>query len=158
MAIKPITNPRKNYNFKAIISAQYYNPFMVQELKTPDVDIDVVEHGQANSTIKTAGQIKYTNAQLKGIIPQEQGLDWVQVWIKDVQDILRGGGLVPNMYKKNLQVVYLGIDGKTVVETETWEGAWPCKLNGKDLKAIGSENIINDLELCVDKVINSAAR
>ena len=152
-----ISNPRKNFNYRVRVSAPFYNPFEVQECETPSVDLDVVEHGESNHVIKTAGQIKYGNATLKGIISQGAVISWVQVWVRQIQDVLLGGGDIPDLYKKNLTIEYLAIDGRTVVETEIWMGAWPCKLNGKSLKSIGSENIMNELEICVDKVVNSSS-
>ncbi len=151
-----IDNPRKNFNFDVRVSVPFFNSFTVQECTTPDMDIDVVVHGEANHEIKTGGQVKYTNAKLKGIIDAANSLDWVWLWIRQVQDVMRGGGDLPQQYKKNLYIEYLDVDGQTVLETEIWEGAWPCKLNGKALKRIGSENIMNELEIAIDRIDRGA--
>jgi hypothetical protein len=149
-----VKNPRKNFNFNVRVSTPFFNAFEVQEVDSPDTEIDVVEHGETNHVIKTGGQIKYSTGKIRGIIDAKPGaLDWVWRWIKDVQNVDIGGGLIPSFYKKTLTLEYLDVNGITVIETEIWEGAWPSKLNGKQLRRIGSENIMNDLELCVDKVI-----
>lgn len=148
-----IANPLKDFNFDVRVSVPYFNPFTVQECTTPDQTIDVVEHGETNHVIKTAGQIKYSNAQFKGIIDAQGPIDWVWEWFRQVQSITQGGGQLPQRYKKTLTVEYLDVDGISIVKTEVWEGAWPCNLKGKNFKRIGSENVMDEYEIAVDKVV-----
>lgn len=148
-----ISNPQKNFNFDVKITASpFFNPFTVQECTTPDSKIDQVEHGETNHVIKTAGQVKFSNAKLKGILDADGPIDWVWDWLISVQNVDTGGGDIPAVYKKTLYVEYYDVDGRTVLQTEIWTGAWPCDLAGKNLKRIGSENIMNELEISVDKV------
>lgn len=144
-----IDNPRKNFNFQ--ISAAGLNPFLCQEVKSPDRNIDVVEHGETNHVIKTAGQIKYSMATIKTLLDGSSRFNWVFEWIRQCQDVYTGGGQLPQIYKRILTVDQLDVDHLTILNTEIWEGCWPSKVNGVELNRIGSANIIEELEICIDR-------
>ena len=147
-----IANPLKDFNFDIRVSVPFFNSFTVQECNTPDQKIDQVEHGETNHLVKTGGQVKYSNAKFKGIIDAQGPIDWVWDWFRTVQNVQQGGGAIPQVYKKTLTVEHFDVDGFTVIKTELWEGVWPCNLQGKNLKRIGSANVMDEYELSVDKV------
>lgn len=146
-----VPNPRKQFQFTIIIPG--LNPFLAQEVKLPDVDFDVQEHGDTNFQVKTAGQVKYGTLQVSKIQPAT-GLDvFMENWARRIQNTLTGGGELPSQYKEQAIVEEFSSDGITVIQRHIYSGVWPSKLNGKDLSRKGSENTIHSIEFCVDEIL-----
>ena len=104
-----VPNPRKQFQFTIIIPG--LNPFLAQEVKLPDVDFDVQEHGDTNFQVKTAGQIKYGTLQVSKIQPAT-GLDvFMENWARRIQNTLTGGGELPSQYKEQAIVEEFSSDG-----------------------------------------------
>ena len=59
-----IKNPRKVFNFSFQIMPLPIDPFLAQKVTIPEVSADVVEHGDTNHDIKTAGRVKYGNIMI----------------------------------------------------------------------------------------------
>ena len=145
-----VPNPRKQFQFGIFLPG--LNPFLAQDVKLPDIDFDIQEHGDTNFQVKTAGQVKYSNLQISKIMPAT-GLDnYMDQWAQRIQNTLLGGGELPSQYKVEAIVEEYSNDGITVLHRHTLSGVWPCKLNGKDLSRKGSENTIHSLEFCVDEM------
>lgn len=146
-----VSNPRKQFQFNIIIPG--INPFLVQEVKTPDIDHDVVEHGDTNFLVKTAGMKKIGTLTISKLAPII-GLDIaIRVWGNEVQNTISGGGQLPDIYKRPIIVEQYAADGLTVVERWTYEGCWPSKINGYDFSRKSSDNSMQTIEFCVDRQI-----
>ena len=143
-----IENPRKQFNFS--IAVPGLNPFLAQKVNTPDSDIEQVSHGDTNHDIKTGGRIKIGNLMIEKISPATQGDTWFWDWMKAVQNTRLGGGALPSLYKRTLEVVEFSTDGVTVLNRHTYEGCWPTKLNGVELSRLGSDNTLQSVEFSVD--------
>jgi hypothetical protein len=146
-----IANPRKQFQFNVIIPG--LNPFLVQDVKTPDVDFDSTEHGDTGFLVKTAGMKKLGTMTITGIHnASAPDLDvFLRVWSRDIMNTTTGGGLPPSNYKKPIIIEEFGNDGITVVNRETYLGCWPQKINGKDLSRRGSDNTTRSIEFQVDE-------
>lgn len=145
-----IANPRKQFQFS--IQTPGLNPFLAQEVTSPDFEIEVVEHGDTNFKVKTGGIHTFGNITI-GKISTALGSDnWVWDWIREVQDVMLGGGLIPQLYKRTVEIQFLSNDGVTIIDTLKCYGCWPCKINGIELKRLQSDNVMETIELCVDQV------
>ena len=146
-----IPNPRKQFQFNIIIAG--LNPFLVQEVKTPDEDHDVVEHGDTNFDVKTAGKKKISTLTITKIFRADFPEYDFKNWARDIQNTLTGGGLPPSQYKRAIIVEEYGNDGRTVIDRTTYTGCWPSKINGKDLSRRGSDNTTQSIEFQVDELL-----
>lgn len=143
-----IDDPKKVFNFGVI--APGLNPYAVQECDLPDFDLDVVEHGQSNHMIGTAGLIKFGDVTLNKLRPISKADNWIWDWIQSIQDVDSGGGDLPQNYKRNIDIVQYSYDNITI--TDRWElkGCFPKKINGIKLSRVKSENAMEDVTLHVD--------
>jgi hypothetical protein len=128
------------------------NPFLAQEVKTPDGEFDVVEHGDAGYLVKTAGLRKIGNITVNKISPADGPDITFDVWHNSILNFVTGGGLPPIGYKKPIIVEQYSNDGISVIKTKMYLGCWPNKINGEDLNRKGSENTMNSIEFCIDTV------
>lgn len=146
-----IANPKKAFNFN--IFAAGLNPYAAQKVSIPDFEIEVVEHGDTNHDIKTAGKIKYGAITVEKLRPIGQGDNWIWHWIQSIQNVLSGGGLLPLQYKRTIDIVQYSTDNQTVTDLWECQGVWPSKVNGMELSRMSSDNILEVVELQVDRVI-----
>jgi phage tail-like protein len=144
-----IPNPRKQFQFNIIIAG--LNPFLVQEVKSPDVDFDVTEHGDTNFDVKTAGRKKLGTITITKIFHAQFPELEFRNWSRDIQNTMTGGGQPPSQYKRSVIIEEYSNDGRTVIERQTYMGCWPSKINGKDLSRRGSDNTTQAIELQVDE-------
>lgn len=148
-----ISDPKKSFQFT--IFAAGLNPYAAQTVDIPDFDIDIVEHGDTDHDVKTAGRIKYGNAKIEKLRPMGTGDNWVWQWINQIRNQVTGGGALPSQYKRSLSIAQLGYDNITVVDEWRLLGAWPCKINGLSLARAKSENSMETIELAVDQAIKT---
>lgn len=144
-----IANPHKKFQFSIFLFGM--NPFLAQKVTLPDRDIEQVEHGEGNYMVKTAGMIKYTNLRVEKISNGSLPEKIIWAWMHSIQDEFTGGGVIPEIYKKAVQVQKLGTNGSNLIGAWNYIGAWPCKINGVELDRLSSENTIESIEFSVDK-------
>lgn len=147
-----IKNPRKVFNFSLQFAPDIFDPWLAQKVTLPDVDIDVVEHGDANYSIKTGGRVNYGTCTIEKLMTTGGADNWFWDWINAVQDSVVGGGLTPSLYKKMLTVTELAEDGATPINSWVLEGVWPSKINGLPLDRLSSDNSIETIELQCDRM------
>lgn len=145
-----VPNPRKQFQFTIIIPG--IDPFLAQEVKLPDEEFDVTEHGDTNFDVKTAGKIKYTTLTVTKIFPSTSLDNYTRDWRRRIQNTITGGGQLPSQYKVTAIVEEYGADGVTVIERHIYNGVWPSKINGKELSRRGSDNTVQSIEFCVDEI------
>lgn len=146
-----VTNPRKLFQFTILIAGM--NPFLAQEVKLPDMDIDPVSHGDTNYDVKTAGRVTYGNLVISKLCPT---IPFDSGFLNDmrlVQSTTLGGGAIPELYKKICTVIQFANDGKTPIQTWVYEGVWPSKINGIEFGRTKSENTIETIEFSVDRLL-----
>ena len=146
------TNPRKKFNWSIQIVPEAINPFMFQKVGLPDIEIDQDTHGDTNHDIKTAGRVKYSNLTAEKLLPSNTSDTYMWSWIDSCQSSLIGGGLVPDQYKKTIEVTEMAEDGVTQINRWIALGVWPSKINGLELSRTESGNTIESIEFSVDKL------
>lgn len=148
MAAK-VRNPRKAFQFSILIPG--LNPFLAQEVTSPDVEFEVAEHGDTNFDVKTAGKKKLSNATISKISPADSLDEFIWQWKNSIQNTRTGGGALPSVYKRNVIIQQLGVDGITVLKIWELEGCWPVKVNGINFNRRSSDNTVESFELSVDE-------
>ena len=144
-----VANPRKQFQFS--IFCEGMNPFLAQKVTTPDIEVDVTEHGDANYLVKTGGIAKVGTLNIEKISSANQPDNLFWNWIMDVQNVFFGGGNLPQFYKRDIEVVEFATDGITIINSHYYEGCWPSKINGLELSRISSDNTMTSVELQVDR-------
>jgi len=119
----------------------------------PERSVDQVEHGEGNHVIKTGGMLKLGNLMVDKIRNGSFSDKLIWTWLATVQNEVTGGGVIPEIYKKAIQVQILATDGVSVLETRTFVGVWPCKINGIELDRMSSDNTIESIEFSVDQEV-----
>lgn len=147
-----IANPHKQFQFSIFLFGM--NPFLAQKVTVPERAVDQVEHGEGNHVIKTGGMVKLGNLMMEKIQNGSFADKLIWTWISLVQNEVTGGGVIPEIYKKAIQIQFLGNDGVTVLSTRSFVGAWPCKINGIELSRVSSDNTIESIEFSVDQEVN----
>lgn len=146
-----ISNPRKEFNFSIQIVGAPINPFLVQEVTLPDISIDQAKHGDVNFDVKTAGRVMVGELELEKLMTTSGADNYFNNWAYECQDILLGGGNVPDFYKRTVIVQELAEDGTSVINTHVYLGCWPTKINGQKLTRKGSDNSVEKISLSVDQ-------
>ena len=123
-----VANPRKQFQFTVVV--QGLNPFLAQEVTSPDFEFDVVEHGDTNFLVKTAGLIKFGNININKISVSTGSDSFVWDWMLEIQSTQAGGGLLPSLYKRVVEIQLFSTDNVTIIDAWRCFGAWPCKVNG----------------------------
>lgn len=144
-----VTDPKKAFQFN--IFAAGLNPYAAQDVNIPDFDIEVVEHGDTDHDVKTAGRIKYGNVTVTKLRPIGIGDSWVWAWIERIRNSTTGGGQLARQYKQNISIVQLSYDNITITDEWKCEGAWPTRVNGLALSRTKSENSMETVELAIDR-------
>lgn len=144
-----VDNPRKQFQFTIIIPG--LNPFLAQDVKTPDSEFDSVEHGDTGFLVKTAGLKKIGMLSINKICPADDTDKFFKLWQRQILSTDQGGGQLPSQYKRPILIEEYAPDGITVINREMYRGCWPQKLNGKDLNRKGSDNTIESIDLSVDQ-------
>jgi phage tail-like protein len=145
-----ITNPRKAFQFT--IGVQGLNPFLAQEVTSPDTEIEQVLHGDTNFDVKTAGRVKYGNLIINKISTAYGVDNFFWPWHYQIMNVFTGGGSPPPVFWKNLTIDEYAIDGQTVIGSFIMYNAWPTKLNGQSWKRMASENTIEQIEFAVERI------
>ena len=151
-----IQNPVKKFNFSVeILPLSVALPvFAVQNCNLPDVEIEPVEHGYGNTTVKTAGKVSITNFTLQRILDPNQALgrafmDWMYLAQNPVT-LAGGDPLGIDGYKRMIIVTELQNDGVTPKNSYHLYGCWPTKINGKEFDRLSSDNIMEEIEFACD--------
>ncbi len=148
-----VANPHKKFQFT--LSIPRVGTFLAQEVTLPEIESDIVEHGDTNYIIKTGGIAKFGMLTVNSIQSANVlASDTVRLyeWVRQIQDPYAGGGDTPANYKVEGSVTQYATDGSTVLATWEFEGLWLQKINGVELSRTDSENTVHALEFCVDKM------
>lgn len=145
-----IQDPRKFFQFSIILEG--LNPFLCQEVEVPEVEVEKAEHGDTNYDVKTAGRTKYGTLRLKKLRVASASDNLFFNWMKQCSNVWSGGGDTPILYKKNLYVDELGLDGSTILNSEFYENVWPSRRGAMNFQRMTSDNLIEEIEMEVDRV------
>lgn len=147
-----VSNPRKSFNFSIQVVPEPINPFLAQKVQIPEIGIEAVMHGDTNHDIKTAGRVTYGTVNIEKISTTSGADTYFFDWLYSCQDAVIGGGLVPDEYKRVVTITELAEDGTSILNTHVLIGCWPNKINGIQLDRQSSDNTMESIELCVDKI------
>lgn len=144
-----VPNARKVFNYEVEING--LNQFEVQKLTLPDINIEQVEHGDANHKIKTPGMVTVGNCTLEKIKRLPGADNWAWNWLRDAQNMNTGTGTLASGHKMTLIVRERTPTG---LSANYWllEGCWVCRISQSDFSRTDSENIIQTVEISVDRV------
>lgn len=146
-----IENPRKNFNFQITFVKHPLNPYLVQAVTLPEVSIEATMHGDTNHDIKTAGRAMVGTMIMEKISTTSGSDTWLFDWLMSCQDMALGGGLIPTQYKETIKVDELAEDGVSILNSHTYFGCWPMRINGIELRRMSSDNTIETIEFSVDR-------
>ena len=146
-----IQNPAKGFQFNILIAG--INPFTVQDVKQPDWGFEKDVHGDANYKVNTAGMMDIGTLTIQKIVNgTAPGLDkWLWSKLLLIQNPITGGGLLPSEYKEIIIIQQLAANNIVPLQTWTWEGCFPLKINGVEFSRMKSENTIHTIEFSVDR-------
>lgn len=138
----PRVDPYRNYSFLVEIGGIRQAGF--SECTGFGSSVDPTEYREGNEVMtvrKLPGMTKYTNITLKwGLTDSHELFDWYT-------DITKG-----KIERKNGSIVLMDTDGTTEkVRWNFYEG-WPCKWDGPDFNAKGTDVAIQTLEICHERI------
>jgi len=145
-----VADPAKVFNF--IIEINGVDSWAVQEFTPPELSIEAVAHGGANSDIKTAGRVSVGDASFNYLKPLPTITDEAYDWFKRAQDIQRGGGQLSSVYKKIAVVRELYPDNVKTAGRWILTGAWVSGISQNAFSRTSSDNILRSVTLTVDDV------
>lgn len=146
-----VSNPRKEFNFSIQVTEAPINPFLCQVVELPEIIVEQAEHGDTNHDIKTAGRVSVGNITIDKILTTSGADNYFFDWLASCQDMMIGGGLVPDDYKRTILITELAEDGTSALNTWVCQGCWPTKINGQKLDRRSSDNSMEKIELSVDR-------
>jgi len=150
-----IKNPRKKFNFRITILTNPVLPvFAAQQVTTPDIEVEAVEHGFANTVLKTAGLVKVGTLKIDRIISMlpADGQAFIR-WQQNAQNAITQTGGDPEDYKQIVKIeeyAQYNQGNVEVIDTYYAIGCWPQKINGREYDRTASENVVESIELAVD--------
>jgi hypothetical protein len=148
-----IANPHKKFQYSIFLFGM--NPFLAQKVTTADREYDIVEHGEGNHLIKTAGMVKLGTVNMEKLSSTRANELLIYNWAIQVQDEITGGGGIPAQYKRNFIVQKNDATGFLPIGQWEYIGGWPCKINGQELDRVSSDNTIETIEFCIDKELRN---
>lgn len=147
-----IKNPRKRFLWQVTFVHHPINSYLFQKVHIPEMNIDVVAHGDVNRDVKTGGRVHFGNLTCEKLETTSGSDTWLWDWMSSIQDAILDGGLVPPQYWETIKIDELAEDGKSVINTWIIDEAWPCKLNGQELDRKSSENTLESIDFAVGTV------
>lgn len=147
-----VKNPRKKFLFRITFVKHPFNSYLAQKVTLPDKEIDVVEHGDINRDVKTAGRVKIGTLKVEKLSTTSGPDNWINEWLYSCQDHINGGGLTPSQYWEDVLVEELAEDGTTVLNSHIMSEVWPIKIEGIELDRTASENTIESIEFAVGTI------
>lgn len=143
-----VTNAQKIFNFAIEIDG--VDQLLIQEVKMPETEVGVVEHGASNHNIKTPGGVAVSAAELKKIKPATSSDDFVWDWLEGAQNMNTGSGGLN--YKRTVVFKELGPTGN-VLNAWLWRGAWCSKHSTSDFKrGKQDENVMETATIQIDTI------
>ena len=143
------SNPRKKFQWRVSFASLKGNEFEFQRVTLPDIELDVVEHGEINSPVKTPGMVHFSNLVCEKLKPNNANDNALRVWIHSIQNAMLGVGL-PIDVAKDSDTIELVDELGITTEKHIVDGIWPCKINGLELDRMSSDNVIETIEFAVD--------
>jgi phage tail-like protein len=129
-----------NFNFKVEIEGVTAGRF--KNVEGMDSETEVIEYQDGEDRIlrKRPGRVKYANITLKrGYVNTDEFWAWRKAVLGGT-DAKKTGALV------------LQNDKGEEIARYPFYGAWPCKWKGWNLDGKGTDNVVEEIELAVEKI------
>jgi len=143
---------RKSFQYRVEIDG--IDEFEIQKVSIPSVEIDVVEHGDTNRAIKTAGMVKTGDLVLEKIRPIGND-SWAYNELALAQNVLTGGGTIPVQFKKPIVIKEMDSTGFATLNRWLCTGCWVKKIESSDLDRMSSDAIIETVTFSVDECVRA---
>lgn len=145
-----IANPRKQFQFSVEING--FNAFLAQEVDLPLPEINAVAHGDTNHDVKTAGRVSLDDLVIRKLIPAPGSDVWAWAWLNTAQDMVAGGGALPDSVKSVVVVRELDSTGTVALNSYVYSGAWVRRIEHSGFSRTGDDNLIETVTFSVDQV------
>jgi phage tail-like protein len=137
-----------NVRYKFTIEIDDFTSFAFNKMGELSFEVAQIDYfeGGAITPIKIPGRVTVSDVELS----RGAGLDQeMWNWAKQVVDLLKGGGLVQDDYKRNFDLVQRD---RTGAEVYRWacKGAWPKKFVAGEWDNDSDEPTIQMLTLAID--------
>ena len=135
--------------FSYVLEADGIDQFEIQEVTTPDIVIEEVEHGEGNKKVRTPGMVTIGDLTLSRLKKSTTADYGVVQWFESVQNPRTGTGGTPDLYLKNVVLRQQDNAGNTI---ETWEfkECWVKQSSGTTHSSTASDNVIQEVVLVVN--------
>lgn len=145
-----VSNPRKRFLWQLTFVKHPLNPYLFQNITLPEINVEQVEHGDVNYSVKTGGRVTTGNLMAEKLLTTSGSDTWFLDFLYSVQDPFIGGGLIPDQYKESVKVDELAEDGVSILNSWILTGVWATRLNGQELNRMSSDNTVDTIEFSVD--------
>lgn len=149
MATAKVSNPRKKFLWSIKFIGYDQSPYLFQNCNLPEVNVEQVSHGDVNRDVKTAGRVTVGNLTCEKLETTSGSDTWLWDWLMQCQDLMLGGGLIPDQYWKKVLVSELAEDGVSILNQWICYEVWPTRLNGQELDRMSSDNSLESIEFSV---------
>lgn len=135
--------------FAFVLEAEGIDQFEVQEVTTPDLTIEEVEHGEGNKKVRTPGMVTIGDLTLSRLKKSDTADYNVMQWFEQVQNARTGTGSTPDLYLRNVVLRQQDNAGNTIY---TWEfkECWIKQISGTTHSATTSDNVIEEVVMVVN--------
>ena len=152
MATAKESNPRKKFLWSIKFLEHPVNAYLFQRCTLPEISIEEVSHGDVNRDVKTAGRISVGSLTCEKLETTSGSDTWFWDWLMSCQDLILGGGLIPDQYRSTVVVSELAEDGVSVLNSWVCTEVWPMRVNGQELDRMSSDNTLESIEFSVGTV------
>ena len=148
-------NIRKKFNWSITLTNSTIGSFLFQKVTLPDQEIEQVEHGESNHSVKTPGRVTVGNMICEKLMPSDAGDARIWAWFDACQSSSLGGGEPAANVKHSAILQELNEDGSIILNEWQIEGIWPARLPGMEFDRSSSDNTIENIEFSVDTIAKS---
>lgn len=142
-------NPIKQFFFS--IEVDGLVQFTAQEITTPDLEVEEVEHGEGTYIVRTPGLLKFGDLTVKKLISADTADTWARDWLNKVNNPQTNSGSAPSVFMKTCVIRLKDAQGN-VKKTWEYKDSWLKKKTGVDLSRTSSDNIIEECVIAVNGI------
>jgi hypothetical protein len=148
-----VANVRKVFQF--ILEIQGVDQYEVQEVDLPELEVEAVEHGDANFSVKTPGRLKVGDIVLKKLSALMGSDTWAFDELMLAQNPYSGGGILPSQLKTQMRLKEVDTTQQVVVNVWIFDEAWVHKIKPTSKNRMSSDNLLEEITIKVDRAWKS---
>lgn len=135
--------------FQYVLEVNNIEQFYFQEITTPDITVDEVEHGEGNRIYRTPGMVRIGDMTLSKLIASDTAEQWALDWLNSAQNVASGVGGLPSAYLQTVTIRLRDNAGNTIKTMECGE-CWLKQKSGVTLSSTTSDNVLEEAMLVVN--------